>query len=57
MSENLHGIDDLFRSALEKVDDTPGEAVWKNIDQQLDKRKVAFLLKKSLVMRYYTPLI
>lgn len=52
MSENLHDIDDLFRSAFEKVDDTPGEAVWNNIDQQLDKRKVAFLLKKSRAWRW-----
>ena len=52
MSENLHGIDDLFKSAFEKVDDMPGEAVWKNIDQQLDKRKVTFLLKRSRTWRW-----
>jgi hypothetical protein len=46
MSKNLRDIDDLFKSAINQHQDTPGDIVWENIDKHLDKKKVVFLLKK-----------
>jgi hypothetical protein len=35
MSEDLHNIDDLFRSALNKhEDDPPSSGVWESIDKE-----------------------
>ncbi len=46
MKENLPNIDDLFKKVFDSADDEPANAVWQNIDKQLDKKRVAFLTKK-----------
>lgn len=38
MSEDLHPIDDLFRSGLNGKEDTPTPAVWDAIERELDKK-------------------
>lgn len=38
MSEDLHPIDDLFRSGLNGKEDTPTPAVWEAIERELDKK-------------------
>lgn len=39
MSEDLHPIDDLFRSGLEGKEDAPTPKVWENIEAELDKKE------------------
>ena len=38
MSEDLHPIDDLFRSGLNGKEETPTPAVWDAIERELDKK-------------------
>ncbi|MGB4773213.1 MAG: outer membrane beta-barrel protein [Chitinophagaceae bacterium] len=38
MSEDLHPIDDLFRSGLNGKEETPTPAVWEAIEKELDKK-------------------
>jgi hypothetical protein len=38
MSEDLHHIDDLFKSGFEGKEETPSPAVWENIEKELDKK-------------------
>jgi hypothetical protein len=38
MSEDLHQIDDLFKSGIEGKEETPSPAVWENIEKELDKK-------------------
>lgn len=38
MSEDLHPIDDLFRSGLQGKEDVPAPKVWDAIKQELDKK-------------------
>ncbi|HEX8356210.1 MAG TPA: hypothetical protein VF610_02310, partial [Segetibacter sp.] len=46
MSENLHNLDDLFKKAIEDHDETPDDRIWANIDRNLNRKKVVFLLDK-----------
>jgi hypothetical protein len=46
MSENLHDVDDLFRGALNDHEEEAPDRVWKNIDQELDKKRVVSIHKK-----------
>ncbi len=46
MSENLHDIDKLFRDAIEGQEEMPPPGVWNELDQKLDKRKVASIADK-----------
>jgi hypothetical protein len=39
MNEDLHKMDDLFRSGLEGKEDTPSPATWENIERELDKKE------------------
>lgn len=39
MSEDLHQIDDLFRSGLEGKEDAPSPKVWENIEAQLNEKE------------------
>lgn len=44
MTEDLHPIDDLFRSGIEGKEDSPSPEVWKNIENELegkDRRPIA----------------
>ena len=38
MSEDLHPIDDLFKSGLNGKEETPTPAVWEAIERELDKK-------------------
>ncbi len=38
MAENLHDIDNLFRSGLEDSEEVPSNAVWEGVKQYLDKQ-------------------
>lgn len=38
MNEDLHQIDDLFKSGIEGKEETPSLAVWENIEKELDKK-------------------
>ena len=39
MNEDLHQIDDLFKSGFEGKEETPSPTVWENIEKELDKKK------------------
>jgi hypothetical protein len=39
MNEDLHQIDDLFRSGLDGKEDSPSPIVWENIERELDKKE------------------
>ena len=52
MSENLHDIDDIFKKAIERHEETPSSGVWEAIDKNLDKRKVVFLSGKYNRLRW-----
>jgi len=46
MDENLHNIEDLFRSALDDNEESPSGNVWEAVDKRLDKDKVVSIKRK-----------
>ncbi len=46
MDENLHNIEDLFRSALDDNEENPSGNVWQAVDKRLDKDKVVSIKRK-----------
>lgn len=46
MDENLHDIEDLFRSALEDYGETPDKNVWEAVDKRLDKDNIVSIKRK-----------
>ena len=46
MDENLHNIEDLFRSALDDNEETASGNVWEDIDKRLDKDKIVSIKKR-----------
>jgi len=46
MNENLHNIDKLFKTAIEKLEEEPSSKVWEDIDKNLDKKSVVSISKK-----------
>ena len=46
MSINLHNIDNLFKQPIEEYSDMPSSAVWDNINQKLDEKKIISLKRK-----------
>lgn len=46
MSINLHDIDNLFKHPIEEHTEIPSSAVWDNINQKLDEKKIINLKRK-----------
>ncbi|MBX9784753.1 MAG: PorT family protein [Chitinophagaceae bacterium] len=46
MDENLHNIEDLFRSALDDNEETASGNVWEVIDKRLDKDKIVSIKRR-----------
>lgn len=46
MDENLHNIEDLFRSALDDNEETASSNVWEAIDRRLDQDKIVSIKKE-----------
>lgn len=51
MMEDLHNIDDLFRSGLDGKEEAPEQKVWNAIEQELDKNNVISIREKYVQMR------
>ena len=51
MDENLHNIEDLFRTALDDNEESPSGDVWEAVDKRLDKDKVVGIKKKYTNMK------
>ncbi len=54
MSDNLHDIDKLFRSAIDAHEEAPSEDVWNNIDKGLDKYTNASIRKRYRNLKIIT---
>ena len=48
MSNDLHNIDDLFRSALEEKEETPSTAVKESLLANLDKKDAGSYKKRFI---------
>jgi len=46
MTEDLHNIDKLFKSAIDGHEEVPPSANWKAIDKELDKSNIVSIKKK-----------
>lgn len=57
MENNLHDIDDLFRSKLGDYKALPSQKVWEEIDSGLDKENIDALRKKYNNVRKYILLL
>jgi hypothetical protein len=51
MDENLHNIDDIFKSGLDSHEEIPSSHVWENLEASLDKKDVVAYKKKFIVVR------
>jgi hypothetical protein len=51
MSENLHNIDDLFRSALEEKEETPSASVKESLLAHLDKKDAESYKKRFIIWK------
>ena len=52
MNKNLHNIDKLFKTAIERIEDEPSSSVWESIDKDLDKKKVVSISKKYHKLKF-----
>ena len=48
MSEHLHDMDDIFKSAYQEFEDEPTADVWGKINAKLDKKDTESYKKRSL---------
>ncbi|OYX97852.1 MAG: hypothetical protein B7Y76_07845, partial [Sphingobacteriia bacterium 35-40-5] len=47
MDENLHNIENLFRSALNDNEETASDNVWEAVDKRLDKDKIVNIKRRN----------